>query len=278
MSKKRKVTLFILGVLLTSILAILSKQLWPSDIGTEDFDSLFVKLIGFPAVASLYFVFIYAYNAGMMLHFGKNSKLSAIRTGLRFGLTYGLIYLIGMEEVMVESSPYDNWGMNYVIYQLVMGSGEAIAALLLCLVFAKFFLRKKELEDCQFLNIKRKIITISVIACAFTVERAFAYETGLIASNVKNFPVPSYGWTILFGIILGVCVILLFPVFDSVKNNTRKCLYITVITMGVSWMIFNSFIGFIYAGELLNLLIRSGLDVVVLFFATWICFYRKKEV
>lgn len=274
MNRKRKITIMILGVLFASILAILSKILWPNDVGTENFDSLAVKIFGFPAVASFYFLFIYSYNAAVLIRLGKASPLTNIQTGLRFGACFGAIYLFGMQEVVVEASPYTQWGIEYVIYQLVMGAGEALAALLLCLTLSKFFIQKKNNNvNIQKSGKKQQISTIILIACAFTLERAVAYETGFISSNVDTFPVPVYAWTVIFGIILGICFTTLIPVFSIIKAESMRCFKISVVTIGFSWMIFNSFIGFIFKGELLNLLIRSGLDVVTIFLAALLSRY-----
>ncbi len=271
MKRRRKVIIFILGVLLASIVAIVSKSLWPSDIGDENFDSLAVKIFGFPVVASFYFLLIYSYNAAVLIKFSKLSLVSNLQTGLRFGICFGLLYLVGMQEVMVEASPCSEWGIEYITYQLIMGSGEALAALLLCLVFAKCLIDKTSNVGVLKIGIKQEIITLVVIAAAFTIERALAYETGLIASNVSSFPIPTYAWTVLFGVIMGGCFVLLFPIFSNDLTVGRRCFQIAVVILGISWMIFNSFIGFIFKGELWNLLMRSGLDVVTVFLAAWFC-------
>lgn len=91
-SKKVIILINILAILGSCIFAILSKSLLPSDVNIEDFDSVFVKLIGFPVVASLYFITIYTHNAIVTQFFGRNAKLSAMQIGMRFGICFGLIY------------------------------------------------------------------------------------------------------------------------------------------------------------------------------------------
>lgn len=276
MSKGRKIAIFVLGIILASVMAIVSKSLWPSDIGVDNFDSLAVKIIGFPAVASFYFLLIFSHNAFTLIQFGKDSPLSNTKTGLRFGSCFGLIYLLGMQEVMVEASPCSAWGIEYVIYEFVMGFGEALAALLLCLVFARLLLRKRNADYFERTEPRQKIVSVLVITLAFTLERAIAYETGFISSNINSFPVPTYVWTVLFGATLGVCVNLLIPIFSSEKSEVRKCIKITALTIGLSWIIFNSFIGFVFQGELWNLLLRSGLDVLTIFLATYLLWKAER--
>uniref|UniRef100_UPI000564730E hypothetical protein n=1 Tax=Paenibacillus zanthoxyli TaxID=369399 RepID=UPI000564730E len=111
-------------------LAIFSKNLLPSAVNIKDFNSIFVKLLGFPVVASLYFILIYTHSASITQLFGKNAKLSNIQLGIRFGICFGLIFLLGMQEVVVNASPFSEWGLDFVIFQFYMGIGEAIIALM----------------------------------------------------------------------------------------------------------------------------------------------------
>lgn len=41
-----------------------------------------------------------------------------------------MIYLLGMEEVVVEASPFAEWEFPFVKYQFVMGIGEAYGVVL----------------------------------------------------------------------------------------------------------------------------------------------------
>ena len=45
-------------------------------------------------------------------------------------ISFGLIYLLGMEEVVVEASPFAEWEFPFVKYQFVMGIGEAYGVVL----------------------------------------------------------------------------------------------------------------------------------------------------
>ncbi|WP_346936104.1 hypothetical protein [Clostridium sp.] len=116
----------------------MSKAMLPSTLNIEDFNSIFVKILGFEMGASLYFIMIYTQGTIVTQIFGKNSKLSNIEIGVRFGGCFSLIFLLGMQEVIVSASQFSNWGLDFVIYQFFMGIGEAIVALLMCIIIAKF--------------------------------------------------------------------------------------------------------------------------------------------
>lgn len=171
-----------------------------------------------------------------------------------------------MQEVVVSASPYSEWGYNYVIYQFFMGIGEAIVALVLCITIAKFTINEKNHGNYLRESKKNsKVLMVGLIALTFTVERIIAYKTGIVSSDIVTSPLPCYAWTILFGITLGCCYVILLPVFYEYKNPVNQSLKLVVITIGLSWIIFNSFIGWIIDGAMPPVLFRSVLDILVVF-------------
>jgi hypothetical protein len=276
-SRKRIISTNISAILAASILAILSKVLLPSAVNIEDFNSIFVKLLGFPVVASLYFILIYTHGAIVTQLFGKNAKLPNLQIGIRFGICFGLIFLLGMQEVVVNASPFSEWGIDFVTYQFFMGIGEAITALALCIIIAKYNIKKNRYNYPKENITSKKVLRVSLIALAFTIERTIAYETGIISSDINTFPIPCYGWTILFGIALGCFYVILLPIFREDKNPVSQSFKLVVITIGLCWIIFNSFIGWIIDGAMSDVLLRSGLDVAAIFIAvlTWVSFHAR---
>lgn len=265
-SKYKIIIINIFAILGASILAIFSKVMLPCDVNVEDFNSIFVNYLGFGVIATLYFIIIYTHAAIVTQLFGKNAKLSNIQIGMRFGVCFGLIFLLGMQEVIVSASPFSKWGWDYVKYEFFMGFGEAIVALLLCIIIAKYTIRSKEND----INLKgnmvyNKVLMVVLIAMMFTIERTIAYVTGIISSDIATFPIPCYVWTIIFGIALGCNYVILRPIFYKDKNLLRQSFKLVVISIGLSWIIFNSFIGWIIDGAMLQSLIRSGLDIVIIF-------------
>lgn len=277
-SKIKRISISILLMLITSALAIVSKNLLPSDVNVKDFNSIFVKALGFPLVASLYFIMIYSHNAIVTQFFGKRTELSNIQIGIRFGICFALIYIVGMQEVVVEGSPFSAWGIDFVIYQFFMGAGEAIVALLMCIAIAKLTISDKKHSTTLNIKISNKLSLVIFVSAAFTIERTICYKTGIITSNVDKFPFPSYAWTILFGIVLGYVYIILYPIFYGEKNSVYLSSKIMIVTIGFCWIIFNLFIGLIFEGALGEVLLRSGLDVIAVFLSVLLwhkCFDKK---
>ncbi|ACL76973.1 hypothetical protein [Ruminiclostridium cellulolyticum] len=263
--KKQIIITNILAIFVASTLAILSKVMLPSAVNVEDFNSIFVKVLGFQIVASLYFIMIYTHSAVVTQLFGKNAKLSNIQIGMRFGICFGLIFLLGMQEVVVSASPFSKWGLGFVRYQFFMGIGEAVVAFALCTIISMLTIENKKSECLREDTRYNRVLTVALIALTFTAERVIAYKTGIISSDIETFPVPSYGWTILFGIILGCCYEILYPIFSEDKNPVSQSFKLVVAAIGLSWIIFNSFIGWILDGAMAEVLIRSGLDVTIFF-------------
>lgn len=261
----------ILAVILAASMAIIVHALLPAGVNAENFDSVFVKLLGFPVVAASYFVLLFTHCVVAMRYLGRQSNVPKLQIGFRFGLAFAILYFFGMQEVAVEVSPFSEWGFAFVSYQFFMGVGDAIPALLLCVAVAYFTLDNgKTRLPVQTLSRSEKIKAVALIAAAFLAERAIGYETGIITSNCHTYPVPCYTWTILFGMVLGCCFVLLYPVLAGERNKLLLSLKLAVLAVGLNWIIFNSFIGLIFNGVMSQMLLRSGIDVAVFFISCFV--------
>ncbi len=258
----------ILCVLGAAVVAILVHALMPSPgaaMNEEDFDSLLVKMFGFPAVASSYFILLYLHILLVLRYFGTRSNMKPKEIGLRFGSAFALIYFMGMQEVVVESSPFKGWGFDFVQYQLFMGLGDAIPAFIICVIIAIYVLNSGKTNSHSPSSVqKNKLITVGSIAIVYFCERTLGYTIGYIGSDIESFPVPVLIWTAGFGIVFGIAYVLLYPVYYH-KNRHTSSWNLTVLTLGINWMIFNSFIGMIYADTILPMLLRSGVDVAAIY-------------
>ena len=255
-----------LAIILAASIAIIVHAVMPAGVNAEKFDSVFVKLLGFPVVAASYFVLLFTHCVVVMRYSGKQSNVPKLQIGIRFGLAFAILYFFGMQEVVVEVSPFREWGFAFVSYQFFMGVGDAIPALLLCVTAAYFTLdNANTCLPVQTLSRTEKVKVVALIAVAFLTEQAIGYETGIITSNCNIYPVPCYIWTILFGIVLGCCYVVLYPVLAKEQNKLLLSIKLAVLTIGVNWIMFNSFIGLILSGVMSQMLLRSGIDVAIFF-------------
>lgn len=267
-SFKRVLVINTLAIIVATAMAIIVHAIVPGagDLNVTDFDSILVKLFGFPVVAVSYFVLLFLHCVLVMRSFGKRSSMTNTQIGFRFGIVFAAIYMVGMQEVVVEASPFNEWGLAFVNFQFFMGISDAIPALLLCVVTAYFTLKNNNTTSTsKVLNFSEKMNVVALITITIFIARAVGYETGLINSNIDTFPIPAYLWTFVFGVVLGCCYTILYPIFATGQNKYLLSYKLVVLTIGINWILFNSFIGLIFSGVLYQMLLRSGLDIVVFF-------------
>jgi hypothetical protein len=264
-SRRRTITVGVLGVIVASAAAIALHAVIPGgEVNAEDFDSVLVRALGFEVIASLYFLAVFGHCAVVTHGFGRMSAMPGTQIGLRFGLSFALLYLVGMQEIAVSASPFSQWGIDFVKYQISMGLSDATPALLLCLVIGALTLRKsgtKLPKGCGLGSIK----TVVIIASAIMLVRIIGYLSGIIESELSIYPVQSVFWTALFGISIGFAYEYIRPVY---ADKDLLSVRLSVLTIGLNWIIFNIFIGLIFAGVMPQMFLRSGVDVAVLFTTT----------
>lgn len=288
-NKRIKFFLFVC-VILSSAMAILVHALLPgSDAGAVEgtFDSGVVKLVGFPVVASSYFVVLFLQILLVIRHYQKTSPLSKTQTGLRFGAAFGLIYLFGMQEVVLSASPYQTYGIDFIVYELIMGLGDAIPTVALCMIvsamYAKAFQKDTPSDnrenDLTMRDGKREIFIVLFITAGFFLQRMAGYLIGYIDSDIQSCPIPTLIWTLLFGLTFAIAYIILKPIY-SVYDERKQGIHILILSLGINWIWFNLFIGLIYKGMWAKMLLRGASDVLAsyIFYCIAVWLKRKSEI
>lgn len=268
----------ITAIMIMTAFAIIAHAILPAPVDDLNFDSVLVQVFGFPVVAVSYFILLFTHCALVLHFFGRYVNCSRLEVGFRFGAAFALLYLIAMQEVFVDATPFGTWGYEYVRYQLFMGLGDALPVLFLCLTIAYFSLNQDRSAAPQSsLGRADKILMITSVAVTFIGQRAIGYQTGLVESNVAVFPLPTYLWTLLFGLTLGYICYLLYPIFAVTANIRLLSFRLAVVTIGINWIIFNSFIGLIFSGAMPQMLLRSSIDTAVLFLTFLAVCQRRHE-
>lgn len=257
------------AIVLAAALAIAFHAVLPAPVEGLGFDSAVVRLVGFPVVAVSYFVVLFAHCAIALQSFGRRSDLPRLEIGWRFGLAFALLYLFGMQEVVVDASPFEAWGREFVVYQLFMGAGDAVPVFALCTALAYLTLAPGRRPSAgTTVGAREAIAIVAAIALAFFVQRSIGHTTGLVHSNVESYPVQTHLWTALFGAVLGCVVVVLVPVFSRRHGPVALSVRLVLLTIGVNWVLFNGFIGLLFSGAMPQMLLRSGLDTAVVFVAS----------
>lgn len=260
----------IMSVLVAAIIAIAVHVLLPSPGATLDvseFDGIAVHLFGFPIVASIYFVILYLHILWVIRFFAPKSYLSNREIGIRYGLIFGFMYLVGMQEVVVSASPCDTYGLSFVVYQFFIGLGDAIPVMILCLLVSAIEKKKSDIEKIIIKNnIRKNIVLVFTVAIIFFIERTLGYVVGYLDSDIREYPVPVLVWTFIFGVVLGGMYLILRPIYNQ-ENKTKKVFYIMLFTIGINWIWFNCFMGLILDGLFVKMFFRSLLDVLFVMIA-----------
>lgn len=254
-------------VLMSAIIAILVHALLPSpgaSLSVDAFDGVLVQKFGFPIVASLYFIILYLHILIVIRTVGVQATIPKRQMGIRFGLSFGCMYLVGMQEVVVSASPCDTYGIDFVLYQLFMGLGDAIPVLLLCVLVCGF--SGIDIKDKKTKTPDKKQenkIVFAVISLLFFIERVVGYYVGYIDNEFQEYPIPVLIWTLVFGMVMGGIYVFLSPIYEDRKGNTKN-VQLLVWSVGVNWVWFNCFMGLILKGLFLKMFLRAGLDILVI--------------
>lgn len=271
MKKIRKNCLEIVAVLVSAMVAILVHALLPSpgaETNTDAFDGFLVQIFGFPFVASMYFILLYLHIFIVMRSLLKKFQGERMQLGIRYGVAFGLMYLIGMQEVVVEGSPLTTYGKDFIFYQLFMGLGDAMPVVFLCIALAACIGKKEQQKEEKRKNesSKKPILSVLLIAFIFFAQRTVRYYIGYIDSDIKEYPIPVLIWTAVMGLVFGVMYVLLESVHPE-TGKRRKIIRIVVLIIGINWIWFNCFMGLILKGIFWKMFLRAAIDVVFILFA-----------
>lgn len=261
-------TLFsMLIIIVSALIAIILHAVLPAKVDETLLDGWLVKKYSFPVVAIAYFIFLFT-HCTVVLILNRNKLIcSNLKAEINFGLSFSLIYMIGMQEIVLGASPYTQWGTDFIYYQLLMGVGDAIPVIILCLLIGKLFFNGQKNGDIA----KRKAIftVLSFIMLIGTIRLIVSY-CGAIKTDILDYPVPVAMWGYILGFIFGIVYIL-------VERTTLVKIRTILLGFGLNWMIFNSFIGLIMKDTMADALLRSVIDLISIFIAIGLVVRRKEK-
>ncbi len=250
-----KTLLAVLLVIVAALIALGMHAALPAKVDESLLDGLLVKQFGFIGVAAAYFVILFAQSAMVLILNRHHLLRHCLRASFYFGLSFALIYMIGMQEIILSASPYEKWGTDFFLYQLLMGVGDAVPALLLSILIGRLYFRDihKTLRPMD----RGAVFAVLLFAVIIGSVRLLAYFAGAIDNELAAYPSPVAIWSYLFGLILGI-VYLLISRTTIAKTRTM------LLGVGINWMIFNVFIGLVKKDTMADSLLRSAIDMVAI--------------
>lgn len=263
--------LHIILILGFAFIAIIFHAFLPEDANLKNTNGLLIERFGFKAVAIFYFCILYTHCSICVKTFGNKSSLAPKEIGLRFGLGFGLLYFFGILEVVSHPANPETWNYgDFLIFQSLVGIGDALPAFFMCFLTASFFINKQTIRHEKVKFQKQNFLVVLIIATAFTIERFVCYKFNLIINDYEILPFPCILWTFLFGIVIGCVYFLLLPIYHCNNTCMVKNLKLVALTIGINWIIFNSFIGLTHTNLMFDAILRSSIDIFVLFVTTTI--------
>lgn len=250
--------LSILIIIGSAIIAIIMHAVLPAKVDESLFDGWLVAKYGFAATAIAYFLILFTHCTAVLMLNRNRLICTNNKSAINFGLSFSLIYMIGMQEIVLSSSPYTEWGSAFIRYQLMMGIGDAIPVIVLCLLIGNLFFRGQN----TYSSFKRKetIPTLlSFILLVGTIRLIGSYS-GAVKSEFFNYPIPVAIWGYILGLVFGI-------VYMLVERTTLSHIKTMLLGLGINWMIFNSFIGLIRKDAMADALLRSIIDLTSIFLA-----------
>ena len=228
--------------------------------------SVFVKNGTLPIVFMIYgtVAFTAITIIFILLHRGMGG--SRISKGLRTGLIYTIVWTIFLVEPLPHGSTIDLF--SYPI-------ADGFVLLVLGLMSGRFLSENSTLKKHK-LNIN-SIFNISVITLIFTIGRVIQYKFFHIYSMFEQAQVRTLVWVICTGIIIGFMFENLNYTINT-KSAFTKSLIFGGIIFGINLFFFNFFLPIVLKVDILDLIIRTLIDIVSVIIGCLIINFKESKV
>jgi hypothetical protein len=174
--------------------------------------------------------------------------------GFYLGLAYALLYIVGMQELVIDVSPFEEWSVDFVVYQFYMGLGDAIPVIILCSAIGRIVKRRPN-GDMHEKRVSR--YSPLLFAIVIGTERTLISLAGLIHNTINVYPLQVILWNYALGCTIGICYMILRKHYS---NNEK----LMIFGISFNWIIFNMFIGLIKKGAMFDSLLRSVIDALMI--------------
>jgi hypothetical protein len=238
-------------IVICTAIAIIVHAVLPEKVDEALLDGALVLRFGFPLVAVAYFLVLFAQCSATVTASWPTARPRTLRYGLKLGPAFAVMYMIGMQEIMVDTSPFLAWGWDYVVYQAIIGLGDAIPVIILCAVVGTLLAEERTPDGGGH---RGGVAALLVITLTVGTVRWLVSALGIIQSGLTEYPVAVVAWGYLLGLGFGISYLLVTRI-----NSAGRA--VMLYGLGLNWLIFNAFIGLVFAGKMGDALLRSAIDV-----------------
>jgi hypothetical protein len=240
-----------LTIVVCAAIAIVVHAILPEKVDEALLDGALVLRFGFPVVAVAYFLILFAQCSATVTVSWPTAQTRGLRYGLMLGPAFAVLYMIGMQEIMVDTSPFATWGWDYVVYQAVIGLGDALPVIILCAVVGALLAGERTLAAGGH---RGGLFALLVMTLTVGTVRWLVSALGIIQSGLAEYPVAVVAWGYLLGLGFGIGYLLV-----TRANSAGRA--VMLYGLGLNWLIFNAFIGLVFSGMMGDALFRSVIDV-----------------
>ncbi|MBC8061086.1 MAG: hypothetical protein H7Y18_10510 [Clostridiaceae bacterium] len=253
----KMIKLVLIGFIITMLRAML-QPLMPVGHQTVLSPSMFINNGSMPIVFILYGTFAYTMIAVIFLFLHKNLSGNRIIKGLKFGILYSLLWSIYLMEPLAHGAPIDK-----ITYPII----DSAVLIVMGLLLGRFIAQSSPIEKHKLT--KRSLLDIGFITVLFFIGRMIEYTIFNIYSSFNKSPVSSIVWVIGTGIVIGLVFDYINPLIGS-KSTISKSFIFGFIIFGVDLIAFNFFIPIVFNFNILDLFIRTIIDIVFVFIGSYI--------
>lgn len=259
-----KKILKIIGIgFISIVLRSMLQLIIPSGEQTIFEQSEFVKNGTLPMVFMLYGLIAFIAITLIFTTIHKGMGGDKLSKGLKTGILYSIIWTIFLIEPLPHGSKID-----LITYPLA----DSVVLILLGLM-AGYFLSENS-PDRSYQTTGSTKFNIAILTLFFTMGRLILYEFFHIYSMYEENQIITLLWVIFTGVVIGCMFDYLSTTISSVEPVTRSLVF-GGLYFGTNLIFFNFFLPLVLKVSIIDLITRTSVDILFVFFASLLINYRK---
>ena len=253
----KTIKLVLIGFI-TTILRAMLQALIPAGQQTVLAPSIFVNNGTMPLAFMVYGTFAYTIIAGIFLILHNGMDGNRIIKGLKFGISCSLVWTMYLMEPLPHVANIDR--ITYPI-------ADSVALIFMGVLLGRFIAMSSPTK--KYKLTKQSLFNMGIITILFFIGRMIQYTIFCIYSSFNKSSISSIAWVIGTGIVIGLIFDYINPLIEGKSINTKSLIFGFVI-FGVDLFAFNFFMPIVFNANILDLFIRTIVDIVFVFIGSYI--------